>query len=380
MSEINVNFNRQYIGMSGIKNIFKAGRCVTLLPYSFTREALSDNPIIKLRLEAARKSYPELNLLRERYFEVGRRLVLATPAAFRALNRNIELLQKLQIAFAWKGELDKNALESRGFKVQAFGNTGFFGIHFPNNVEPEDQKKFDASRPEQPESAGLADKPHLAKHLFQAYGILLENPNLIVMPEESRSLHLLMRFCIRDEKYSATRRIIIDSYPYEDIFEFGEGEYLIPKHLLDQNFSLRGWPRIAKLSAVGGAIAVASSRHLPEGSGIFQYPELLKRLLLATPRAFFALSRSEKLLKHLADHLERTGKIDVEALRNFSVRQEGGYAPARFLVDNKMENRYFGIFLNYPYEFKDYSAAVKELKTSRDPRFSHLLSFYRKDQ
>jgi len=364
--------------MSGIKNIFKAGRCVTLLPYSFTREALSDNPIIKLRLEAARKSYPELNLLRERYFEVGRRLVLATPAAFNALNRNIELLQKLQIAFAWKGELDKNALESRGFKVQAFGNTGSFGIYFPSNVEPEDQKKFDASCPEQPESAGLADKPYLAEHLFRAYGISVENSSLIVTPEESRSLHLLMRFCIRDEKYSATRRIMIDSYPYDDIFEFGEGEYLISKHLLNQNFSLRGWPRIAKLSAVGAAVTVVSSQSLPESSGIFQYPELLKRLLLATPRAFFALSRSEKLLKHLADHLKKTGKIDVEALRNFFVHQEGGYAPARFFIDNKMGDSYFGIFLNYPAEFKDYSSAVQELQKSRDPQFAPLRLIYEK--
>jgi len=364
--------------MSGIKNIFQAGRCVTLLPYSFTRRELSGNPITRANLEAARERYPDINLLKEEYYEVGKRLVLATPAALHGLDINLLLLQKLQIGLADKGKLDKEALESRGFRVITFGRQGYFGLHLLDSAQPSDAAIFDAAYWGRPGSLGLAENPRLVEHFLRSFDIIIENAHLIATREEAHTLHSLIQFSLEDKDYASTRRIMISSYPYNCVFEFGQGEYFISKHLLNRDFSRGGWPKLIKFPTVGAAIVIANLPTLSEATGIFRYPELLKRLLLATPRAFFALSRSEKLLKHLAEHLRKTDKIDADALQNCYVRQESGYSPLRFLTDNRMNNRFVGLFLNTPEEFRDYQSAVEELRYSRDPQFNPLLFVYGK--
>jgi hypothetical protein len=122
-----------------------------------------------------------------------------------------------------------------------------------------------------------------------------------------------------------------------------------------------------KLPAAGTVINVSRLPKPAESFGIFRYPEILARLLLATPLAFLALSRSTELLRRLDDELKTTGRLDAGAIKTYRIKQEGRDS-AKFVLDEKMGGRYFGLCLNYPEELHRYRLGVRQIEDSREPQ------------
>jgi hypothetical protein len=334
--------------------MLKLGHCMTMLPYAFSQAELSQT-INQARLTAARQKFPGLNVLKEQYYEVGRHLVMATSAAFRELNRNVELLQRLQLGLR-EETLDEAGLNDAGFSVQRFGEHGYFGLQLKRDPQGAEAGRFESAYEGEPDRAGLPEDPRFARQFFRMFGIDVVNPETLKSSEAVRNLHLLIQFAIRDQDYASTRRLVIEPGSYNNIFSLGNGDYVISQSLLHKHFRAGTWPQVVQLPLVGGAINAGRMPALAETTGLFGQPELMSRLLLITPAAFFALSRDEALLDRLNERLQRTGSLDLKALREAS----------HFVSDQRFGDRYLGLCYNYPEELDLYRASVDALADSRE--------------
>jgi hypothetical protein len=354
-------------------NGLKVGRCVTLLPLSFSPEELGQT-IHQARLTAARERFPDMNLLKPDHYDVGRHLVMATPLAFIKLDSNVELLQRLQLGLR-ADNLDEAALKSAGFAVRRFGNHGSFGLWL-NNGTGQDATLFESSYTGTPAEPGLVTDPGLCRPFFRAFGIEIANASSLTTPEQVRNLHQLLQFSIGDRNYSATRSVTVEPGNYNRIFALGTGNYIISQAILTRHVQSGPWLRITHLPLVGAAINAGIIPELNEPSGLFHRPELMSRLLLLSPAAFFALSRSDDLLERLGNYLLQTDRLDCQTLRNFRIKQEDGREPAHFVLDQKLGDRYLGLCLNYPDDIRAYRFSRDTLGRSEYWRDIRLYFIY----
>jgi hypothetical protein len=178
-----------------------------------------------------------------RYEKLARRMVLATPRAYRKFANDRALLTKLNDHLNITNEVNYKMLEAAGFKVFEYGNSLAFGISLVNPI--------DAFTYERSEQAMIERPGQPAVDLFGLFGIRVQGGELLTTPRQVVALHFIIQHTIGERNYKNISEILLDrsigrNQPFV-IYRFGKdahgnAKYLIPVNVLNLSYGKEDVP------------------------------------------------------------------------------------------------------------------------------------------